>query len=159
MVEGEARMSPRRVRPVIPLTGALIIMLTVGALAIDHLVRQRSTHDRYTMVAVAATINDPRGLTTRNRGACPDQTFLIRCLEATQDPDTLAAHYRDALSASAGRSARAHCETLDVGKRPRSCLVRIDDGQHAVLVSIDSRRVGTSTGFTLSGSVVRIDAV
>ena len=151
-------MRSTRLRPVIPVVGALIVAMVLGVQLVSYLAAQRSarTHDR--MVAIAATVNDPDGLITRSRGRCPDQTILIRCLEGAQDPDVLTAGYQTALSAAAGRPAAAHCETLQAGSRPTSCLVRIDEGDHAVLVSIDARRVDAPHGFTLSGSVVRIDA-
>jgi hypothetical protein len=151
-------MSSVRVRPIIPVIGGVIIIVALGARGAGHLAEQRSVraHDR--MVGIAATINDPAGLTTQSRSACPSQAFLIRCLQGVQDPDALTARYQDALSASSGRAADARCETLPFGARPRSCLVWIGDGGHAVSISIDSRRVTGPAGATLAGSTVRIDA-
>jgi len=59
--------------------------------------------------------------------------------------------------AAAGTDAALSCTALPHGQRPRSCLVRIDDGGHAVLVSIDSAPM-LGPVLSRSGSVVRIDA-
>jgi hypothetical protein len=152
-------MDYTRLRPAVPLAGALLVATALGVQLAGQLAEQHATGIRDRMVAIAEAMDDPDGLLTLSRGTCPDQTSLIRCLEGVPDPDVLAAGYRTRLSAAAGRTAAAHCETVQAGGRLRSCVVRIDEGDHAVMVSIDTRRVGTPQSFTRSGSVVRIDAI
>jgi len=152
-------MAPTRIRPVVPIVGVAVIVVASG-LRLGGYVSSRATErDESRMIAIAAHLDDPAGLTTRRRVTCPDVTTVVRCLEGDQDPDTLAAAYRAALSTAAGRPAALQCETTRVAdRRPRNCLVRVDDGDHAVLISVSSRAVRTATGITLSGSDVRVDA-
>jgi hypothetical protein len=152
-------MGSTRIRPAIPVAGVVCVAAALGlrlaGLVSAHEAERLQGH----MVAVAAKLDDPAGLLTRPRRTCSSQEHLVRCLEGDQDPDTLAAGYQRALSSVAGRPAELRCETLRFGeRRPRSCLVRLDDGAHAVLVSIDSRAIHTPLGITLSGSDVRVDA-
>ena len=150
-------MGGRRVRPVIPMVGAVLVAVAAGLVLAGKMGEAATERARDHMIGIAARINDPPGLVTRSRSDCPDQLSLVRCLTATQEPDALAATYQRALSRAAGTDAALMCTTLPYGQRPRSCLVRIDDGGHAVLVSIDSSPMPGPV-LSRSGSVVRIDA-
>ena len=151
-------MTSTRVRPVIPLVGAVIVLGALGLRLADHASAQAASHARERMTVVATRIDDPTGLVTRGRRDCPGQEDLVRCLQGPQAPDDLAAVYQAALSRAAGRTATVQCTTLPFGARPRDCLVRIDEGAHAVLVSITSRPLKTTGSMIMSGSTVRIDA-
>jgi len=150
-------MGGRRVRPVIPVVGAVAVTGAVGLLLAGKVGDVATERARDRMVGIAVRINDPAGLVTRSRTDCPDQLSLVRCLTAAEDPAALAATYQRALSRAAGRDASLTCTTLPYGLRPRSCLVRIDDGGHAVIVSVYSDVVPGPVP-SLSGSVVRIEA-
>ena len=165
----------RQVRPVLLL--ALGLALAAGIVVPTGLRLYDRHEDEVTgrLKAVAERVNDPAGARQLELGQCPDQTFLVRCLLVATEPDELAARYRTELSSVAGSSAASTCSDLPAGwngmpldaTRLRSCLVRIDQGRHAVLISIDSetRRVRdpdsaashSGTGI-IAGSRVRIES-
>jgi hypothetical protein len=110
------------------------------------------------MQDVARRNADPAGLVPMSRGECPSQESLVRCMTSPRDADSLARYYRVALAAAAGRDVTMTCETLPFGARPRDCTVRIDRGDHVVMVSITEqfRRVGGRA--EPDGSRIRLDA-
>jgi hypothetical protein len=110
------------------------------------------------LVAVAESTVDPVGLKRLSRGACPDATYLVRCGQTTQDADTVAQHYQVALSTAFGQAARSSCETRRFGAGARTCTVRVDSGDHTLMILIDSMVDVRDGRAELVGSRVRLDA-
>lgn len=152
-------MGSTRCRPVVPIVGAVVLTAVFGFQLTGHVSAWASRRTQGRMIAVALRMDDPAGLLARDRATCFGDA-IVRCLEGEQDPYSLAASYRTALSQAAGRAAGLRCDTLPPrdGRQLRSCLVRVDDGSHAVLVSIDSRPVRAPEGITLSGSNIAVEA-
>lgn len=145
-------------RPVFAITGATVLAVVASGLAVTGIVHARDVRQARRMAAIARNVQDPPGLVALPRGACPSQDALVSCMIGTQTPDTLTAIYRQALTRAAGQAATSSCVTLPHGPGSRSCLVRIDSGDHAVLISIDSNYARSGTALAAAGSRVRIDA-
>ena len=132
-------------------------VLGLGWATTTHALELSSQRLQAHLMAVATATADPGGTTLMARGQCPDQTTLVRCLYSPQDADTLAQHYLAALSRAYGRPATGTCEPLPVGGT-RTCTVRVDAGEHAVLISVDPVVDWSSGRRELNGSRVRLDA-
>ena len=134
-----------------------VVGVIVGAAVFTqvHALDQRKADH---MRTVGRQLPDPAGMTLLSRGECPSQENLVRCMRSDRDPDQLARHYQEALTRTGGEPARLVCDTLPAGLKPRDCLVRIDDGDHTVLVGVRSDIREVEGRRILSGSGVRIDA-
>ncbi len=136
---------------------AVAAFLVLAAAAVVAGLDLKSQRDRAHLVAVAENTVDPDGLVRLSRGACPDATYLVRCGRSSLDADTLARHYQAALSVASGRVAASSCETLSIGSGARRCVVRVNSGDHGVVIRVDSVVDRSGGRPELIGSRVRLD--
>jgi hypothetical protein len=143
---------------------AAVVVAVIGWPVVAYLVQthEQQVADRFR--SIAGQVADPAGATVRpaHVGAvCTPAPEFVRCVHSSsEDPDAIAAHYRDELSRVAARPASMTCSTLPSRSvRARDCLVRIDQGHHAVLILVRSGVRLEKTGVELDGTDVVVQAV
>jgi len=149
----------RRLRPAFVVAGVLLVGGAAGLRVAGLVAEHRDGDLRRDLLAATAGLQDPAGLTTLPPGACGGSTPPVRCLAATQGPDALVTAYRGALARATTRGATSECTSDPQGRPHRSCLVRVMDGDHAVMIWIEDRTVRTGVGrVRAAGSLIRVDA-
>jgi hypothetical protein len=139
-----------------------LVLVLVAALAwpvVRHAQAQRESRLTARMWSLGERVSDPGGLTLKRRGQCPDTTHLVRCLHSPDDAEAVSQHYLRALTRVAGQAGQS-CSTLTSRSvTTRHCLVRMDVGKHAVLISVDSGVRLNGDHLELDGAEIRIDAI
>jgi hypothetical protein len=128
-----------RVGFVIPL--AMAGLSAVAFPLIGHAQELADRHAAARMALIAAAIPDPADAVTAPAGTCHGDG-IHRCLRTPRTPDAVLADYVAALAAVTDEPLSTQCDSFParVPSEPglRSCVARVLDGDHAVLVSVDS---------------------
>jgi hypothetical protein len=149
----------RKVHPAFLTALAVTTLLAVLVPTGMQVAQARTQQAVERMQNIAARIQDPPNVHYLSRGDCPDQTYLVRCMKSPDEPERLGDQMLTALTAVAGRHRPAlRCDTDLRHTGISSCLVRIDDGPHAVLISINLDGHMVTGKFVITGSQIRIDA-
>jgi hypothetical protein len=139
------RRRPRRAFVVVlAVAVALGVVVPVGRFALE--VRDQTALDR--VVAVAAALRDPDGLTPVREGCALRGAGTVRCAVGRSarviSVREVAGATQRALSAAAGRPATVECWDLGrPAKATTSCLVQVREGRHAASVWVDTEASGS----------------